>query len=73
MIYQIFYDNKREKLVVIHNPHTLPEIDVLYYTFFDGVDEGSVNQTYLDNNCTLVLECEGDLFVVAEQLKEILQ
>ena len=48
-------------------------IYMIYYTFFDGVDEGSVNQTYLDNNCVLVLECEGDLMVVAEQLKEILQ
>jgi len=73
-MYQIYFDRKRQKLLVIYSPHRIPDdVDVLYYIFYDGVEEGTANQTYLDNNCDLVLECEGELNAIAEELKEMLQ
>lgn len=72
MTYRIYYDMDRETLIVVYAPCMDPTIDTLYFTFYDGVGEGTVNGEYLENNCQLVLECEGDLKIVGDQIEEIL-
>ena len=73
MIYKVYNDKKRNRLIVTHTPHMQKGVDILYYTFFDGVSEGLVSQGYIDDHCDLVMETEGKLYNITEQLKEVMQ
>ncbi len=73
MIYRVYYDMDRETLIVVYNPDTDQDVESIFYTFYDGVGEGTLNDDYLESNCQLVLECEGDLNIIGENIEELLQ
>lgn len=73
MTYKVYNDKKRGKLIVTYNPHMQKGIDIIYYTFYDGEKEGLVSQGYLSENCDLVLETEGKIYNINEQLQGVMQ